>query len=234
MRGVYAATIRFPAVLFLFIAAVAANSMTREELIGRAEKHANPLRFGISARFDSKASFQNKTVVDSGTFHFSPPNRSRVDFLVSKMTISSCGDTTWTKSANGDVTRSLSSGPGVPSGKSGPASMSLPDLLSYLKRGDFTILREDSAAIVIKMNMTNGPEKVPFTFYIDPKAFVIKRMEFSLPMAGMFRIGYRYKLFEGHLVLDEVNTVMGSLGFTRVRMFDYTKSRKKSSFFRIF
>ncbi|MBN1577601.1 MAG: hypothetical protein JW913_13665 [Chitinispirillaceae bacterium] len=234
MTGVRAATIRFPLFLFLLLWPVSTNAVTKEELINQAGKRANPPKFGFSARFSSKTSFQNKSTADSGMFYFSPPNRSRVDFLVSKMSVSTCGDTTWTKAANGDVTRSVASSAGVPSGRSGSSSMSSPDLLSYLKKGDFDIVREDSTAVVVKMDIENGKQTFPFTFYIDPKAFVIKRMEFPSPVAGMFRIGYRYTLFEGSPVLDEVNTVMGNFGFSRVHLFDYKKGKKKSSFFRIF
>ena len=112
--------------------------------------------------------------------------------------------------------------------------MSTPDLLSYLKKGEFTIKCKDSAAVVVSLALEVQGQKTPLTLYIDPKAFVIKRMEFPTPMAGMFQVGYRYKLFEGHLVLDEVNTVIGTMGFSRFHISGYKKVRKKSSFFRGF
>jgi outer membrane lipoprotein-sorting protein len=221
-------------VFFMFFLPFTLHAITKTELLEQAEKQAVPFKYGISARFTSKASVQSKTITDSGTIYLSPPNKSRVDFLVSKVVVSSCGDTTWTKTATGDVTRSLSSNVGLQGGQGAASSMSSPDLLSYLKKGDFTIVREDSAAVVVSMSIANGNQKIPFTFYIDPKAFVLKRIEFPSPMAGMFQLGYRYKLFDGHLVVDEVNTVMGSLGFSRVQLFDYRKNKQKSSFFRIF
>ncbi len=226
--------LRYTAFLQVLFFSLPVFSISKTDLIKQVEQHSNPIKTGFSARFSSKTSVANKTMSDSGTFYFSPPNRNRIEFLVSRIMASSCGDTTWTKAANGDVTRSISSGSGLPGGSSGTTSLSSPDLLSYLKKGDFTIKQEDSAAIVVVITIAVENRKTPFTLYIDPQAYVIKRMEFPYPMGGMFRIGYRYKRFEGHLVLEEVNTVMGSLGFSRMQMFDYQKIRKKRSFFRGF
>ena len=210
------------------------NAITKNDLVKQAEKHSVPLKISISANFSSKISIQNSTVSDSGVYYFSPPNRTRIDFNASKMIFCSVGDTTWSKSPTSDVTRSTKLGLGLPGNQGGTPSMSTPNLLSYLKSGDFSIVGEDSAAIVVKTDITYDKQKVPFTFYIDSKAFVIKRIEFPSPMGGMFQIGYKYKLFEGHLVLDEVNTVMGSMGFTRVQLFNYQSSKKNRSFFRLF
>ncbi|MBN1294125.1 MAG: hypothetical protein JXB48_19975, partial [Candidatus Latescibacteria bacterium] len=125
-------------------------------------------------------------------------------------------------------------GLGLPGNQNGTPSMSTPNLLSYLKSGNFTIVSEDSTSIIVKADIAYDKQKIPFTFYIDPKAFIIKRMEFPSPMGGMFQIGYKYKLFKGYLVLDEVNTIMGSIGFTRVHLFNYRTSKKSRSFFRLF
>ncbi|MBN1757988.1 MAG: hypothetical protein JW863_06715 [Chitinispirillaceae bacterium] len=105
---------RYTTFLTVLLFSFSAFSISKIDLIKQVELHSNPVKVGFSARFSSKTSVGNKTMCDSGTFYFSPPNMSRIEFLVSKIMANSCGDTTWTKAANGDVTRSISSGSGLP------------------------------------------------------------------------------------------------------------------------
>jgi hypothetical protein len=216
----------------LFLIHISSVAITKTELIRMVSDKSSKLNYGISANFTSKISAQNQIIIDSGTFYFSPPNKSKVEFINSKIISSTIGDTTWTKLVNGDITRSIAKKE-MPDG-AGNSSFTSPDLSSYLKNNDFEIISEDTSAIAVKLTMLNNSPQIPFTFYIDPKLFVVKRMGFPTPMTGEFQIGYKYKLFQGRLVVEEINTVMGSIGFSRIKISDYKRINKGNNFYRIF
>lgn len=225
----------FCSFLFLILITVfSTQALTNNELLDLAKKNSKPNSFGYVANFSSKTSIQNQSVNDSGLFYYTPPNKSRVDFFMSNIVMSSCGDTTWLKAANGDVTRSITPQTSVTTHQASASTFNTPSLYSLLKSNTFKIQRTDSSTIVVTMNKMNGTENIPITLYIDRASIMLQRLEFPLPMAGTLQIGYRYKLFSGQPVLEEMNSVMGTMGFSRIRFFNYKKCRKNSSFFRSF
>jgi len=56
------------------------------------------------AKFTTAAHVQGIVVKDSGFVTFSPPSCYRISLSVSKNETSTCGDTTWIRSADGSVT----------------------------------------------------------------------------------------------------------------------------------
>ncbi len=217
-----------------FLLAIQTNAITKSELIKQVAKKSKTVNFCISANFASKISFNNNSICDSGTFYFSPPNKTKAEFKVSEMVVSSYGDTSWTKSSNGDITRSVTAQNGLPGSQGGKNTFSSPDLLSFLKNQEFEISRQDTALIVINLNIASGTEKVPLSLYIDAKTYLIMRMEFYVPGVGSFQTGYKYTKFGEYFVVQEINTVMGSIGFSRIKIDEYKKCNKKDSFFRLF
>lgn len=137
-------TVYYKAMLYLIITLlsvpITSKELTKDELLRQITKNSKTINIGIMANFTSKISIQNRVINDTGTFYFSPPNRMRAEFTASKMIICSSDDTTWTKMANGDITRSIqkSSMPG--SRQDGSTSFIAPDLVNYLKGHDFQIV----------------------------------------------------------------------------------------------
>ena len=68
------------------------------------QKASKVPEFAYNAKINMKMNIQSHIMNDSGSLHFSPPNRNKFELKMSKVKVSSIGDTSWTTMADGSVT----------------------------------------------------------------------------------------------------------------------------------
>jgi hypothetical protein len=226
---------RFSLLCFLFLSFSSfTHCFTNEEAIANIHKRASIKYCPFSVTIVSKTIMGTLNQNDSGTVYYSPSGCSLVEMYKSKTVFTGCGDTSWYKMPNGDITRSVQKDDFLEISKN---QATMPDFSSAIEKysgkivensGDSSITFE----IVIPVEKKD-PQKIRLSF--DTKKWLLRRVVIGGSPMGNTDAGYSYTEFNGQPMLKEVRMVMGSMGFMVITYSNYLKIKdKKKGFFRLY
>lgn|GEM_PF-4592680 len=182
------------------------------------------------AKIRSKMMMANRVFTDSGRLEVLAPNCQKM--IWSSVTQSTCGDTTWILSPNGDVTRSIGSNaaamPGFGGqvlgllplpGQSGPSAGAAFDTL-----GAMTLLpATDSGTIKLRLGETNS-ESGFIVLDIDTTTWLPIRATNKAPGNPEIEVGFRYSTWKGRHIMSEIRMVMPN-GFMVFEITDFQTAK---------
>ncbi|MEO6095649.1 MAG: hypothetical protein ABIW76_08205 [Fibrobacteria bacterium] len=207
------------------------QAWTKEEVYEKLATERSHSLVAYHAKVSSTIKYGEMAALnDSGSMSFSPPNCFKMIMYKAGTENSGCGDTTWSKTKDGKVTRSVEPG-GAEAGA--PKSPNLKDMLRGM---DFRILGDKpNGNLEIEATLKQDGMSIKANMLLDTRKWLLKRMSFTTPQGETMEIGYNYRELAGEDIMSEINTVFGTGGFVRMKFIDFKKiSPLPSKDFKIF
>ncbi|MEO6096421.1 MAG: hypothetical protein ABIW76_12260 [Fibrobacteria bacterium] len=188
---------------------------SKTDILKKMEANRLSISVPYSASVATKVFVGNQAIKDSGTLFQQPPDCMQMQMNRANSLQSTCGDTTWIRSANGSITRSIGDAgpmgmtPGVPafptpkvSGSQKPdtnamtiAVSALPNCVqvSWMDKEGKSILEIDTVKnLMVKASMEaegGPPLETGFAYEAFAGGWIPKEIRSSLP-GGFFTITY--------------------------------------------
>jgi hypothetical protein len=223
----------FTLVIILFTSTVAMG-ITSEEALKNIHKRGTVKFRPFSVTLTTKVVMGTVKQDDSGTVYYSPSGCVKVEMYKSKLEFCNCGDTSWMKSANGDVTRSLN--------KNNPLVMlnskgTMPDFGAFIEKngGNLVETPGDSAVTYEIQAAMDGKNMQTVRLTFDTRQWLLRKVLMPGGQMGNMESFYQYTQFNGQPMLREVRTMIGTMGIMMYSYSNYKEIKdKKKEFFRIF
>jgi outer membrane lipoprotein-sorting protein len=219
------------AIPFLFpVFPLFAGSLTKEAVYKNITRVSATPTFAFSAAISSRISMANRTVTDSGTIIFSPPDCYKVTMFKSKTQVAVLSDTSFITMPDGSCTRRIGQSAVSGMGAGSAQSFGPPSAKQLLGKSDFTIVEEKPGVYVViefESETPMGKSKTRATF--DTKEWLLRNIKMTgMTPTGEIETGFSYTTFNGHTMVKEMNTVMGSAGFMKISYGEYKAINKIS------
>ena len=223
--------------ILVFLFSVGNALALDKKTILRKLEASQAVKESYSAKIHSKLMMANHVINDSGRIDVLAPNCQKM--IWSSLTQSTCGDTTWTRSPSGDVTRSIGSNaaamPGLGGkilglfplpGQSGSSAGSASDTL-----GAMAILpATDSGTIKLRLGDPDS-EMGTVVVVIDTTDWLPVKATSQQPGNPEIETGFRYTKWKGKRLMSEIRMVIPN-GFMIFEVSDFqpAKGLRRKSF----
>lgn len=221
--------------VFLLAFLVFPGGISKDQIRQKLSQNTDVPAFAFEADISQTTSFLGRVFKDTGAFAYLPSDCFRISMSQSGVEVVMMGDTSWTVSTDGSVTRRINnSSSSLSSEPSATNPLIDRQFCDLIKTRDFDIIEEiPGKHVVIEVEAGEGTDKYTLqaTYAVEDWTLRNTKMD-GLPDGTVIETGYKYHSIEGHRLLEEINIVMGSMGFMRIKYsnFKLTKKVARSEF----
>jgi hypothetical protein len=195
-----------------------AYALTIDDIANKTALHPARPSGAYRVSIVSVVSMGRQTIKDSGTLEFSPPDCFHIILSNGKIDQSGCGDTSWTATPDGSVTRKIGSGFNT--------QFKTPDIAEMLKKQNARVVSDTGKMAVVEIEVPGDKNTIKAQFSIDTTEWLVRK-SLVIPETGMpVESGYAYDTFMGKPVISQISTVMGAGGFVKISFLNYTRIKK--------